>query len=141
MNYGRLVAAAAAALVADVVYGFLVYGMLMKSEFEKYPGVYRGAEDGMAHLPLMFAGVFLAMFPLAAIYAKGYEGGSGAAEGTRFGVLLGAFAALFFGSVNYGVLILNKKLSLMLGGAGFFELLLVGIVIGLVYKGTPKAAR
>jgi hypothetical protein len=95
----------------------------------------------MAHLPLMFGGIFLAMFPLVAIYAKGYEGRGGLSEGVGFGLLLGAFGALYIGSVNYGVLILNKKISVMLIGAGFFELLLIGIVIGLVYKGTPKAAR
>ena len=33
MNYGRLVGAAVAATIADAVYGFLVYGMLLASEF------------------------------------------------------------------------------------------------------------
>jgi hypothetical protein len=69
--------------VWDVVYGFLVYGTLLSSEFGKYPALYRSAEAGPGYLPLMFAGVFVAAFAAAIIYAKGYEGGSGVAEGAR----------------------------------------------------------
>jgi hypothetical protein len=140
MNYGRLVSAALAATVADIVYGFLIYGMLIASEFEKYPNVYRSAADGPAYLPAMFAGIFVAMIAVAAIYAKGYEGGSGLSEGARFGLLFGFFGGVFYGSVNYGVLIINKRLALMLATAGFFEFLIVGTVIGLVYQPDAAAA-
>jgi len=141
MNYGRLVSAAVAATVADVVYGFCVYGLLLASEFAKYPNVYRSAADGPGYLPTMFAGIFVAMIAVAAIYAKGYEGGSGLSEGFRFGLLFGLFSGLFYGSVNYGVLIINKKLALMLAAAGFFEFLIVGTVIGLVYQPSTTAKR
>ena len=78
------------------------------------------------------------MIAVAAIYAKGYEGGSGLSEGARFGVLFGFFGGLLYGSVNYGVLI--KKFALMLSPAGFFEFLIVGTVIGLVYQPDAAAA-
>ena len=141
MNYARLVSAAVAATVADVVYGFCVYGLLLASEFAKYPNVYRSAADGPGYLPAMFAGIFVAMIAVAAIYAKGYEGGGGLSEGFRFGLLFGFFSGLFYGSVNYGVLIINKKLALMLAAAGFFEFLIVGTVIGLVYQPGTTAKR
>ena len=141
MNYGRLVSAAVAATVADVAYGFFVYGMLLASEFEKYPNVYRSATDGPGYLPAMFAGIFVAMIAVAAIYSKGYEGGSGLSEGVRFGLLFGFFGGVFYGSVNYGVLIINKKLALMLATAGFFEFLIVGTVIGLVYQPGTTSKR
>ena len=134
MNYGRLLAAAAAATVGDAIYGFLVYGTLMQPEFDKYPNLYRSADASMAFLPYMFIGIFVAMIAVTAIYAKGYEGGSGIGEGLRFGLVFGAFAACFFASVSYGTLIMNKKLALMLAGAGFFEWTLAGTLIGLVYK-------
>ena len=89
MNLGRLALAAVAATVVDAVYGFVVYGVLLVGEFARYPGVYRSNEAGMAYLPLMFFGIFVAIAALTLIYAKGYEGGSGVAEGFRFGVLVG----------------------------------------------------
>jgi len=134
MNWGRLLSAAAAATVADVVYGFLVYGMLLAPQFAKFPAVYRSAESGPGYLPLMFAGLFVAMLAASMMYAKGYEGGSGAAEGARFGALLGIFVAAAFAGVNYAVLNIGRRISVMVAAAGFVEWLIIGMVIGLVYK-------
>ena len=141
MNYSRLALAAVAATVWDAVYGFVVYGMLLAPEFGRYPGVYRSNEAGQAYLPLMFGGVFIAIVVAAIIYAKGYDGGSGAAEGARFGLLLGLFVVFAFGGVDYAVLNIGRKLALMASAAGFFEWLVVGIVIGLVYKPSAGSSR
>jgi hypothetical protein len=141
MNYGRLISAAVAATVVDVCYGFLVYGMLLASEFERYPGVYRPSDVGMTYLPLMFAGIFVAMLVASMIYAKGYEGGSGVSEGGRFGALLGVFLAAVFVGVNYATLNIGRKISAELAVAGLVEWTLIGVVIGLVYKPAATAAR
>ena len=141
MNYARLALAAVAATIFDAVYGFLVYGMLLAPEFGRYPGVYRSNEAGMAFLPLMFAGLFIAIVAVAVIYAKGYEGGSGAAEGARFGFLLGVFVVFAFVAVNYAVLEVGRKIAVMTAAAGFVEWLAIGLVIGLVYRpasGSPR---
>jgi len=144
MNYTRIVLAAVAATVVDAVYGFVVYGMLLAGEFARYPAVYRTNEAGMAYLPLMFAGIFVGMLAASIIYAKGYEGGSGIAEGARFGVLLGVFIAAVFAGVNYATLNIGRRHSLEMAVAGFVEWTLAGIAIGLVYKpaaGSSRTAR
>jgi hypothetical protein len=141
MNYARLVLAALAATVFDAVYGFLVYGMLLAPEFGRYPGVYRSNDAGMAYLPLMFAGLFIAIVAVAIIYAKGYEGGSGAAEGARFGFLLGVFVVFAFAAVNYAVLEVGRKIAAMTAAAGFVEWLAIGLVIGLIYRPAPGSPR
>jgi putative effector of murein hydrolase LrgA (UPF0299 family) len=138
MNFGRVVAAGVAATVWDAIYGFCVYGILLASEFEKYPNVYRSADAGQSYLPLMFAGILVAMIAAAFIYAKGYEGGSGVSEGARFGFLLAVFVNCVFVGVNYATLNINKKITVMLAAAGFVEWLVAGVVIGLVYRGTPN---
>jgi hypothetical protein len=141
MNYSRLLLAALAGLVVEICYGFLVYGLLLANEFAKYPALYRSAETGPGYLPLMFAGVFVSICVAAAIYARGYEGGSGVAEGARFGALLGAFVMFAFGGVNYGVLNMGRRLALYTSAAGFVEWFLIGTAIGLVYKPARTAAR
>jgi len=141
MNYARLALAAVAATVFDACYGFLVYGVMLAPEFGRYPGVYRSNEAGPAYLPLMFGGLFVAIVAAAIIYAKGYEGGSGAAEGARFGLLLAVFVVLAFSGVNYATLNIGRKLALMTGAAGFVEWLVIGTIIGLVYKPAHKSVR
>jgi Protein of unknown function (DUF1761) len=141
MNYARLALAAVAATIFDAVYGFLVYGMLLAPEFARYPGVYRSNEAGQAFLPLMFGGLLIAIVAVAVIYAKGYEGGSGAAEGARFGFLLGVFVVFAFTAVNYAVLNLGRKIAVMTAAAGFVEWLAIGLVIGLVYRPAPGSPR
>jgi hypothetical protein len=141
MNFARVVAAGVAATVWDAIYGFCVYGILLASEFEKYPNVYRSAEVGPSYLPLMFAGILVAMIAAAFIYAKGYEGGSGVAEGARFGFLLAVLVNCVFVGVNYATLNISKRITVMLAAAGFFEWLIAGVVIGLVYKSGAGAAR
>jgi uncharacterized protein DUF1761 len=141
MNYARLALAAVVATVFDACYGFLVYGMAMAPEFARYPGVYRSEDTGAGYLPLMFAGLFIAIAAAAFIYAKGYEGGNGLGEGARFGVLLGLFVVFTFASVNYATLNIGRKLAVTDAAAAFVEWLAVGTIIGLVYKPAQKSVR
>jgi hypothetical protein len=141
MNYARVVLAAVAATVFDACYGFVVYGMLLAPGFARYPAVYRSNEAGLAYLPLMFAGLFVAIVAVAVIYAKGYEGGSGIAEGARFGLLLGVFVVFAFAAVNYATLNIGRRLALTVAAAGFVEWLVIGIVIGLIYSPAPRSRR
>jgi hypothetical protein len=141
MNYARLALAAVAATIFDAAYGFLVYGTLLAPEFARYPGVYRSNEAGLAFLPLMFGGLLIAIIAAAIMYAKGYEGGSGAAEGARFGFLLGVFAVFAFAGVNYAVLNVGRKIAVMTAAAGFVEWLAIGLVIGLIYRPVHGSQR
>jgi hypothetical protein len=141
MNYARLALAAVAATIFDAVYGFLVYGTLLAPEFARYPAVYRSNESGQAFLPLMFGGLLIAIVAVAIIYAKGYEGGSGATEGARFGFLMGVFVVFAFAAVNYAVLNIGRKIAVMTAAAGLVEWLAIGVVIGLVYRPAPGSPR
>jgi len=143
MNLGRLALAAVAATVVDAVYGFVVYGVLLSGSFAAFPNVYRSNEAGMAYLPMMFLGIFVAIAALTLIYSKGYDGGSGIAEGLRFGVLFAIVIVFVFVGVNYATLNIGRKLSLELAVAAFVEWVLVCVTIGAVYKpaeGTQRRA-
>jgi hypothetical protein len=140
MNYTRVALAAAAAWVADGIYGFIVYGNLLTAEFGQYPGVFRPLEAMNAKMPFLFAGLLLSMAVAAFIYAKGYEGGAGVQEGARFGALIGLFlAGVALG--NYAILNIGARLAASLAVAGLVEWTIVGTVIGLVYRPLPSAAR
>src|SRR4051794_26894064 len=111
MNYGRIAMAAVAAFIVDAIYGFLVYGTLLSSEFAAFPAVFRPAAAQTAYLPMLFAGILLGMFVMAYIYARGYEGGSGTQEGLRFGVLIGLFNAGYVTIVGYATIQIDLRLT------------------------------
>jgi hypothetical protein len=140
MNYTRIAVAAVVATVVDAAFGFVVWGKVLSGEFARYPEIYRPGDD-MSAMPLMFAAILVAMVLVSWIYAKGYEGGGGLTEGVKFGVVLGLFVAAYESGVNYGTLRIGKKMAATYLAGGFAEWLLVGIVIGLVYKPAARAAK
>jgi hypothetical protein len=136
MNFVRIALATLGAFVAYMVLGGLMFALVpsLKVEFLKYPAVYRSQEGQMSHMPIGMAAMFVGMLALAAIYAIAYQGGSGLAEGARFGALIGLFAIGAFVVHNYVNLNIGLKLTLPQSAAYFFEWLVTGIVIGLIYR-------
>jgi hypothetical protein len=139
MDYRRLALAAIAAFVVDAAYGFVVWGNLLKADFERYPAVFRAEADVMGLMPMMFAGILLGMFALAWIYAKGYEGGSGVAEGARFGAVVGLMMIAFFSIGMYATTNIGGTFAAKSAVASFIEMLIVGVTLGAVYR--PAAPR
>jgi hypothetical protein len=135
MNFSRIALAAFGAFVAYFVLGGLAFTLpSLKSEFLKYPAVYRSQEGIKSVMPLGMAAMFVAMLVLAVIYAMLYRGGSGIAGGARFGALIGVFAVCSFVLHNYVNLNIGLKLTLQQAGAYFVEWIVAGIVIGLIYR-------
>jgi hypothetical protein len=71
---------------------------------------------------------------LALLYAMLYKGGSGIAEGGRFGALVGVFAIGSFVMHNYVNLNIGLALTLESAVAYLVEWIAVGIAIGLIYR-------
>jgi hypothetical protein len=138
MNHGRLALAALGGFIAYFVIGGLSFGLVpsLRSEFLKYPGVYRTQEGIKNVMPAGMVAMFVAILALAVIYAKLYRGTSGLAEGATFGALIGVFAIGSFVIHNYVNLNIGLKLTAQQSVAYFLEWLVVGIVIGLIYKPT-----
>ena len=139
MNYTRLALAAVVATIVDMVYGFVVYGSALASEFGRYPDVFRPMDAINAKIPFMIVGTLVAMFAIAYIYARGYEGGSGIREGLRFGALIGFFAVGYIAVGNYVVMNIGRRLAVSMAVAGFMEWAIVGMALGVVYKRAEKA--
>ena len=104
------------------------------NEAHKYPAVFRPKDEMMKVMPIGMAATFMAILVAAIIFAMNNHGGSGAAEGARFGVLIGIFVVCAFVLHNYVNLNIGLKLTLMQAVAYFFQWTIIGIVIGLIYK-------
>jgi len=140
MSLLRILLAGLGGFAAYFVVGGLSFALFpsLKSEFLKYPAVYRPQQGQMSHMPAGMAAMFLSMLALAVIYALLYQGGFGVAEGARLGALLGSLIGVFaigaFVVHNYVNLNIGLKLTVQQAVAYFVEWVITGIVIGLIYR-------
>ncbi|HJX84735.1 MAG TPA: hypothetical protein VJ723_10360 [Candidatus Angelobacter sp.] len=141
MNYGRIVLAGVAATVVYFAVGGLVFGKLVAGYYAPYPDVYRSQTAVMHYFPYGIASTLIALIVLAAIYAHGYKGGPGIAEGFRFGLLIGVFIVCAVVADEYVTLNIGHQLALVMAAGRLFGWIIVGVVIGLVYKPRATATR
>src|SRR5580693_9901864 len=113
MNMMGVVLATLGAFVAYFVVGGVMFMAMpwMKTEFMKYPAVYRPSEGQMKHMPAAMVATLVAIVVLAVLYAMIYHGGPGVVEGARFGALIGIFAIGTFTVQNYVNLNIGWKLT------------------------------
>jgi len=137
VNYGRIALAAIGAFVAYFVLGGLMFMVLpmLKTQYAKYPAVYRSQEGIKSVMPAGMAAMFVGMVELAVLY----HSGSGVSQGARFGALIGVFAICAFVVHNWVNLNIGLTLTVQQAVAYFIEWVAVGIVIGLIYQ--PALAR
>ena len=136
MNYTRILLASICAFVAYFIYGGILFGLVpwLRTEFAKYPAVYRSQEGIKTVMPFGMFAMFIALVAIAVLYAMVYAGGSGVVEGAQFGALIGVFAIGSFVVHNYVNLNIGLKLTIEQSIVYFVQWIIVGIVIGLVYK-------
>jgi hypothetical protein len=141
MSYSSLGLAALGGTVASFAFGFLVFWLVpgLIKEGRKYPAVFRPKEEMTPVMPIGFVATFISILVVAIIFAMIHQGGSGATEGARFGVLIGIFVVCAFVLHNYVNLNIGLKLALGQSVAYFAQWTIIGMVIGLIYK--PLALR
>ena len=135
MNTTRIFLAALGGFAVYFVFGGLSFAVSsMKNQFLKYPAVYRSQEGIRSVMPAGMAAMFVAMIVLAVLYAMVYKGGSGLAEGARFGALIALYSVCSFVIHNYVNLNIGISLTVQQAVAYSIEWVLVGITIGLIYR-------
>jgi hypothetical protein len=138
MNYARILLASLCAFVAYFIYGGILFGALpwLRKEYAKYPAVYRTQEGIKSTMPFGMLAMFIALVAIAVLYAMVYSGSRGIVESAHFGALIGVFAIGSFVVHNYVNLNIGLKLTIQQSIAYFVQWIIVGIVIGLIYKPT-----
>lgn len=137
MNGRKLVLAALAAAVV----GFLLSGLwhtLLMADF------YESAAAGTTRDPPLFWSVCLGYLVvgliMAYMYPKGYEGGSPAVEGFKFGALIGLLWWFPTQLVLYGVLDGPFSIVLVEGGWHIVEEGIAGVAMAMVYGTRTEGA-
>jgi hypothetical protein len=136
MNYAHIALASLGAMVAYFVYGFVMFAAWpsMKTEFMKYPNVYRPEDKMMKMMPYGMVAILIGIVVVVILYAKVFPAGGGIVSGASLGALIGLFTVCIFVIHNYVNLNIGLKLTLYQCVAYFIQWVIVGSAIGLIYK-------
>ena len=127
--------AALAAFVAYFVVGGIFFAVpAMRTEFARYPAVYRSGEATKSVMPAGMLGILLAIGVATVIFARLHPAGAGMVAGLKFGVVLAVFQLGSFVLHNHMMLNIGRRLSALQGVVYTAEWIVVGIVISLVYR-------
>jgi hypothetical protein len=136
VNYAHVALASLGATVAYFAFGFAMFAALpaMKTEFMKYPNVYRSEERMMKVMPFGMVAILVSIVVVAVLYARIYATGSGIVSGLCIGALIGIFSVCTFVIHNFVNLNIGLKLTLYQGITYFIQWVVVGAAVGLIYK-------
>jgi len=137
MNYPRLGIAAVVGTVVYFAWGYLIEGWLISDHFIPSQAVYRDISAMQKYMPLGLLSSLLAIFVMAAIYAKvSVAPGvvSGPTSGAFFGLLFGIFAACIHPISNFVTMNIDTRLGLETSASCLIQWTLVGVAIALLYK-------
>ena len=137
MNFGRVASAAVVAWIVYLGLSPLVNNVLLADLYAQHARVFRPAAE--MNLAFGLGAALIGFFVFAYAYAVGYEGGPGAAEGLRYGVLVGLLLATFSVAWNYVVLPVSGALAAAWIVDVIVEMAIYGTAVGLVYQ--PRGGR
>ena len=134
----RFILAFIAAYVFIFVWGWLLNGVFLKDVYAQTPNLWRSQSEMMGLFHWILIGQALIVFSFVMIYASGFAGG-GVIAGIRLGILL-EIAAIGMRLGFYAVQPIPGKLVLYGGAGGLIEMIIVGAIVGAIYKPAPARA-
>jgi hypothetical protein len=133
----RFIIAFFAAYIFLFVWGWLLNGVVLKDVYAETPNLWRTESEMMALFHWIILGQALVVFSFVMIYATGFVGG-GVIAGIRLGLLL-EIAAIGMRLGFYAVQPIPGKLIVYGSISGIIEMIIVGAMVGAIYK--PASAR
>lgn len=133
----RFVFAFIAAYAFIFLWGSLLNGVFLKDVYAQTPNLWRTQSEMMGLFHWIIIGQALIVFAFVMIYASGFAGG-GAIAGIRLGILL-EIAAIGMRLGFYAVQPIPGKLILYGSIGGLVEMIVVGAMVGGIYK--PVTSR
>ena len=133
----RFIVAFIAAYIFTFFWGWLLNGVLLKDIYAETPNLWRSQSEMLSLFHWIVIGQALVIFAFVMIYASGFAGG-GVAAGIRLGILL-EIAAIGMRLAIYAVQPFPGKLIVYGSISGLIEMIIVGAVVGAIYK--PVAGR
>jgi hypothetical protein len=133
----RFIFAFVAAYVFIFFWGWLLNGVLLKDVYAQTPNLWRSQSEMMSLFHWIIIGQALLVFAFVMIYASGFAGG-GVIAGIRLGILL-EIAAIGMRLAMYAVQPFPGKLIVYGSVGGLIEMIIVGAMVGAIYRPSSQA--
>ena len=133
----RFILAFIAAYIFLFVWGWLFNGVLLKDVYAETPNLWRSQSEMASLFHWIIIGQALIVFSFVMIYASGFAG-DGIIAGIRLGLLL-EIAAIGMRMAIYAVQPFPGKLLFYGSASGLIEMIIVGAMVGAIYK--PASAQ
>ena len=133
----RFIFAFIAAYIFLFAWGWLLNGVFLKDVYAETPSLWRSQSEMTSLFHWIIIGQALIVFSFVLIYASGFAGG-GVIAGIRLGLLL-EIAAIGMRLGFYAVQPIPGKLILYGSIGGLIEMVIVGAMVGAIYK--PAAGK
>jgi hypothetical protein len=131
----RFILAFFVAYIFIFLWGWLLNGVVLKDVYSQTPNLWRTQSEMFSLFHWIIIGQALIVLAFVMIYASGFAGG-GVAAGIRLGVLL-EIAAIGMRMGFYAVQPFPGKLIVYGSIAGLIEMIIVGAIVGAIYKPAP----
>jgi hypothetical protein len=134
----RFIIAFIAAYIFLFVWGWLFNGVLLKDVYAETPNLWRSQSEMASLFHWIIIGQALIVFSFVMIYANGFAGG-GIMAGIRLGLLL-EIAGIGMRLGFYALQPIPGKLILYGSIGGIIEMVIVGAMVGAIYKHATREA-
>ncbi len=135
MNLKRWFLAGLAAFAVLFVLDFIVHGNLLAGLYQQTLSVWRPQVEARKLMPLMTLGQFIFGMVFAWFYTLGYESKKpGIGQGLRYGFYVGLLLVAEKNFVWFVVLPIPFALNFAWLASCFVNSLILGLVVGLIYK-------
>jgi hypothetical protein len=131
----RFIIAFIAAYIFLFVWGWVLNGVLLKDVYAETAHLWRPESEMRSLFHWIILGQALVVFSFVMIYATGFAGG-GVIAGIRLGLLL-EIAAIGMRMAIYAVQPFPGKLIFYGSASGLIEMIIVGAIVGAIYKPAP----
>jgi len=128
----RFILAFIGAYIFMFLWGWLLNGVLLKDVYAETPNLWRSQSEMMSLFHWIIIGQALIVFSFVMIYASGFAGG-GVVAGIRLGILL-EIAAIGMRLAIYAAEPFPGKLIFYGSVSGLIEMIIVGAIVGAIYK-------
>jgi hypothetical protein len=128
----RFIFAFVAAYIFMFAWGWVLNGVVLKDVYAETPNIFRPQSEMMSLFHWILIGQAILILAFILIYASGFAGG-GVMAGIRLGILL-EIAAIGSRMVIYAVQPFPGKLLVYGSLSGLVEMVIVGAIVGALYK-------
>lgn len=133
LHWKRFVAATIVSFFAIIILDFLVNGVFLQGDFESTQQYWLPSEELFRRIPLGWLSMLMTIVLYGLVYLR-FGGGSGPRQGLRFGLWLGAAAAIPGPLGLYALVPWPMKMILAWTMTWFVNLVLIGLVFGRLYR-------